>query len=142
MSFFLQINKPLTILSRERRRGIASLLMEKVLEWAHEDPSCKALYLHVIDYNKSAMDFYVRQGFFRFSRVEDFYPIDGESHDALIYAMYLNGGQPPPPEPPGLAEIVWDWLATAISSFASLAFGEEEEADYEADESEKAGDLV
>ena len=126
------------------------MLLNKVTEWAKRQSSCKVLYLHVIEYNKSAMDFYVRMGFTRFARVEDFYPISGESHAALVYLVYLNDGKPPPPEPPGLLETMWDWLSNTIDSIASLAFGSDEDGEEElvaeAEEGEaeidKAGTLV
>jgi hypothetical protein len=120
--------------------------------WAMDTPGCTVVYLHVIDYNQAAMDFYARMGFTRFSKIEGFYPINSVTHDAFVYLQYINGGQPPPEEPPGMLETLWDWLSNTISSLASLALGPSKrngspaaaEADEEGEESteNKGQDLV
>jgi hypothetical protein len=79
------------------------------------------------------MEFYRRLGFIKFSRVEDFYPIDGKNHDAFLYLMYFNGGQEPPPDPPGMLEKVWDWISDLINKVADLTFGDGTESDSESD---------
>ena len=131
--------------TRERRKGVASVLLARVTAWATKDPLCAALYLHVIEYNQSAMDFYSKLGLIQFGRVADFYPIEGKNHDAFVYVLYMNGGEPPPPEPPGLMEKVWDWISRAITVVAVFAFGEEEEEPAKEDTSAlsaKEEDLV
>lgn len=94
------------------------------MKWAETDTSCTVLYLHVIDYNVNAQGFYKRLGFQKHSRVADFYPIEGNNHDAFVYLKYMNGGEPPLPEPPSVLESFWDWFSGAVERLAVLAFGE------------------
>jgi len=126
----------------ERRKGVASILLGKVEAWASSDPECTALYLHVIDYNRSAMRFYERLGLQQFNRVVDFYPINGENHDAFIYVLYINGGTPPPPEPPGIMEQVLDWFSNAFSRVLGRVFGENDVDEEEEEEFVKEDELV
>ena len=78
------------------------------------------------------MDFYSRLGLIKFGRVPDFYPIEGKNHDAFVYVMYINGGEPPPPEPPGLIEKVWGWITKALTVVADFAFGDNADDDEDA----------
>jgi len=92
-----------------RRRGVARALVRRVRQWAAahlggSSQRCGALYLHVIHYNESAITLYERTGFTRVRREIDFYPINGESFDAFLYATWLNDAEPAPPPAPSSDE--------------------------------------
>lgn len=68
----------------------------------------------------------MNSGLSKFRKVPDFYPIDGKSHDAFIFVIYINGGVPPPPESPGFLEKFIGWISIAWKTVANFAFGEDE----------------
>lgn len=77
-----------------RRFGIATLLMENCMDYAKNN-NCGAVYLHVINYNKTALNFYERNDFTQLKTLSGFYRIDGVDHTAYLYIYYLNGFCPP-----------------------------------------------
>ncbi|KAG0564069.1 hypothetical protein M758_8G075300 [Ceratodon purpureus] len=78
-----------------RNSGIASALLWEVIEYANQMSSCRALYLHVIAYNRPAIMFYQKNMFQCLRRLHNFYTIDGDTHDAFLYVFYVNGGRSP-----------------------------------------------
>ena len=53
----------LGVITELRRFGIASILLEKAREYARGNPLTPLyMHLHVVDYNKSALMFYEKQG--------------------------------------------------------------------------------
>lgn len=46
-----------------RRKGLASTLMKHLISHAQEQPTCAAVYLHVIHYNQIAINFYTKHVF-------------------------------------------------------------------------------
>lgn len=87
----------LAVCKAHRRSGVATELLRRTVAKAEKRPDCKVIYLHVITYNTSAMEFYKKNGFVRKQRIKDFYSIKGKSYDSYIFAKYLNGGKPTPP---------------------------------------------
>ena len=73
----------------------ASSLIQKVLKYASDKPSCRAVYLHVISYNSGAIDFYENNSFQCLQRLQNFYHINGHQYDAYLYIYYVNGGRSP-----------------------------------------------
>ena len=57
-----------------RHLGIASRLVAFVVQHAR-DSLCRAVYLHVIDYNKAAIQFYRRNDFEELALIRRFYKI-------------------------------------------------------------------
>ena len=57
-----------------RNKGIASALIQWVLQHA-KDCHCRAVYLHVIDYNAAAIGLYQRNDFVEVACREKFYCI-------------------------------------------------------------------
>ena len=75
-----------------RNMGLATRLIEKcVQDQVLSDPSCGALYLHVITSNDSAIRFYERLGFWRVQEIEDYYTIDNQYYNCYLYAKYFHG---------------------------------------------------
>ncbi|ELT92957.1 hypothetical protein CAPTEDRAFT_176991 [Capitella teleta] len=80
-----------------RRHGIASLLLDNLISYltsgAHD--SCKAVYLHVLTTNTTAIRFYERRKFVLHNYLPYYYSIHGTPQDGFSYVLYINGGQPP-----------------------------------------------
>ena len=78
-----------------RRTGLATTIINHCKQFAIDSHNCGAIYLHVIDYNHSAIKFY-NQNRFRFIQVlHEFYKINDSFFTAYLYAFYLNNYQPP-----------------------------------------------
>ena len=56
---------------------------------------CKAVYLHVLTTNNTAIRFYERRNFHMHSFLPYYYSIQGTPRDGYSYVLYINGGQPP-----------------------------------------------
>lgn len=77
----------------------ASLLLDNLLSYltSGEQIDCKAVYLHVLTTNATAIRFYERRNFRVHSCLPYYYSIKGCPHDGYSYVLYINGGQPPSP---------------------------------------------
>jgi len=80
-------------ISERRKQGLGSSLVEKCVEVAKNDSSCGVVYLHVITFNKAAIKFYEKLGFYRVKEIEDYYSIEGKHYNCYLYARYLNGNR-------------------------------------------------
>jgi ribosomal protein S18 acetylase RimI-like enzyme len=78
---------------------LASLLLDNLLSYltSGEQADCKAVYLHVLTTNVTAIRFYERRNFRVHSCLPYYYSIKGCPHDGYSYVLYVNGGQPPSP---------------------------------------------
>lgn len=85
----------LGVIKPYRNLGIASRLVWEVIEYASSIPSCRAVYLHVISYNQSAILFYKKNSFQCLRKLQNFYYINGYHYDAYLYVYYVNGGRAP-----------------------------------------------
>ncbi|KAH9305152.1 hypothetical protein KI387_009556, partial [Taxus chinensis] len=85
----------LGVIKPYRNLGIASALVWEVIEYALSIPSCRAVYLHVISYNQSAIHFYKKNSFQCLRKLQNFYYINGCHYDAYLYVYYVNGGRAP-----------------------------------------------
>ena len=52
---------------------------------------CITIWLHVIDYNESAINFYLKNNFTKFRRLKNHYYIDEKDYDA--YLLYRKIGR-------------------------------------------------
>lgn len=80
-----------------RCNGIASLLLDNLISHLAtvEGGPCKAVYLHVLTSNVTAIRFYERRSFHRHTYLPYYYSIQGKLRDGFSYVLYLNGGHPP-----------------------------------------------
>jgi ribosomal protein S18 acetylase RimI-like enzyme len=53
----------LGVIDEFRKKGVGKLLIESILEVGNEWKSVKLVYLHVISYNKAAINFYKKNAF-------------------------------------------------------------------------------
>ncbi|XP_050544739.1 N-alpha-acetyltransferase 60 isoform X2 [Daktulosphaira vitifoliae] len=77
-----------------RRNGIASLLLDSLVShlMSAESQNCKAIFLHVLSSNSSAISFYERKNFRLHSFHPYYYMINGINKDGFAYVLYINGG--------------------------------------------------
>lgn len=80
-----------------RRKGIGSLLLDTFIHHitASDKQKIKALFLHVLTTNQTAIIFYERRNFRYHSFLPYYYSIRGRSRDAFLYVSYINGGRYP-----------------------------------------------
>ncbi len=78
-----------------RRLGIASMLVDTLLNYLNSLTDCKAIYLHVMCSNKVAINFYEKKNFEQRVYLPNYYTINGQLHDGYCYVLYMNNGQPP-----------------------------------------------
>ena len=75
-----------------RGMGLASYLVLQCIEQEIEqDESCGTLYLHVLDTNFAAIQFYEKLGFYRVRLISNYYTIDGKLRHCYLYAKYFHG---------------------------------------------------
>ena len=56
---------------------------------------CKAIYLHVLTTNNTAISFYENRDFKQHHYLPYYYSIRGVLKDGFTYVLYINGGHPP-----------------------------------------------
>ncbi|XP_020528960.1 histone acetyltransferase MCC1 isoform X3 [Amborella trichopoda] len=78
-----------------RNLHIASSLVREVIKYASSISSCRAVYLHVIDYNTPAIHFYQKMSFKCLRKLHNFYYIERRHYDSFLYVYYVNGGRSP-----------------------------------------------
>ncbi|XP_075422443.1 N-alpha-acetyltransferase 60 [Ascaphus truei] len=105
----------LGVMKEFRKQGIGSLLLESLKSHISSTAQdhCKALYLHVLSTNSSAIRFYENRHFRQHHYLPYYYSIRGVLQDAYTYVLYLNGGHPP--------WTVMDYLQHIGSTLAGLS---------------------
>lgn len=78
---------------------IGSFLLQQVLDLLRKTgklkSDCKAIYLHCMTSNVSALTFYKKWGFKEHSYLPNYYGSSAQSADAYCCVKYINGGEPP-----------------------------------------------
>ncbi|CAF0839390.1 unnamed protein product [Didymodactylos carnosus] len=85
----------LGVVKEYRRHGLAGHLLSHLLNYLHSRSVCKAVYLHVLCTNRSAIKFYESKQFQYRLYLPYYYSIRGQPYDGYCYVLYINGGQPP-----------------------------------------------
>ncbi|XP_071712050.1 histone acetyltransferase MCC1-like isoform X1 [Rutidosis leptorrhynchoides] len=85
----------LGVVESYRNFGIATSLIREVIKFGSSMPNGRAVYLHVISYNNSAIHLYQKMSFHCVRRLHDFYYINGRHYDAYLFIYYVNGGRSP-----------------------------------------------
>lgn len=82
-------------LSPSNRLG--SLLLDSLKEHISTTAQdhCKAIYLHVLTTNNTAIHFYENRDFRQHHYLPYYYSIRGVLKDGFTYVLYINGGHPP-----------------------------------------------
>lgn len=85
----------LGVVKEYRRLGIATLLIDSLIHRLTSDESCrhvKAIYLHVLTTNFSAIKLYEKKNFRLHRYLPAYYIIDNYPKDGYCYVLYINGG--------------------------------------------------
>lgn len=88
---FLFYIMTLGTIEKYRRTGLGTLLIRRCTEMVEKERRCGGLYLHVITYNNSAINFYHKLKFHRVTEIENYYKIDGKSYNCYLYSKDTNG---------------------------------------------------
>lgn len=82
----------LGVVNEVRKTGIAGKLLQQVINIVRANSSVKYVYLDVISYNHSAIRFYQKNGFVFVACKTKYYELFGNSYDAHVYSLFINGG--------------------------------------------------
>ncbi|KAI7803583.1 N-alpha-acetyltransferase 60 [Triplophysa rosa] len=87
----------LGVVKEFRKHGIGSLLLDSLKEHISTTAQdhCKAIYLHVLTTNNTAIYFYENRDFKQHHYLPYYYSIRGVLKDGFTYVLYINGGHPP-----------------------------------------------
>jgi len=99
----------LGVLPEYRRRGLAGRLLDHLLHYLTSTVTgdAKAVYLHVLCENATAIRFYERRRFRRHAVLVHYYRIDDVPCNGYTYVLYVNGGEAP--------FSLHEWCATATA---------------------------
>jgi ribosomal protein S18 acetylase RimI-like enzyme len=79
-----------------RKKGLASKMWQHFLDThLKRDRELKYIYLHSIEYNATANQFYERLGFLFLKKKRELYTIDGKKYDGFTCVYYVNEAKPP-----------------------------------------------
>lgn len=112
----------LGVCREHRRHGIASLLVNSLLEFLRTEPLAdsgmrsRAVFLHVLSENMAAINFYTRRGFVLHSYLPQYYDVRGMARDGYCYVRYINDGH----APFSGFDKIYHWFAARISFVASV----------------------
>eukprot|EP00055_Hartaetosiga_balthica_P005793 m.17528 g.17528 ORF g.17528 m.17528 type:complete len:221 (+) comp4795_c0_seq2:140-802(+) len=81
------------VVSTARRQGLGTLLLHRLLQSNEvQSPNCKAIFLHVLSTNSTAIAFYLKQGFQTHKHLKSYYSFGEVPMDATTLVKYVNGG--------------------------------------------------
>ncbi|NP_001167157.1 N-alpha-acetyltransferase 60 [Salmo salar] len=105
----------LGVVKEFRKHGIGSLLLDSLKEHISTTAQdhCKAIYLHVLTTNTTAIHFYHNRDFTQHHYLPYYYSIRGVLKDGFTYVLYINGGHPP--------WTLFDYIQHIGSALASLS---------------------
>jgi ribosomal protein S18 acetylase RimI-like enzyme len=78
-----------------RRLGLGTQLLNRAIKLINQQwPACEVLYLHVVEYNESAIRFYLnpRNKFVKHSVLHEHYFIINQNYNALLLYRDISGG--------------------------------------------------
>ena len=78
-----------------RKLGLGTMLLHQKYKAVQKNyPQCEIVYLHVVDYNTSAIKFYTEKNYFIKSKTDhDYYEIFDKEYDAIT--LYIVLERPP-----------------------------------------------
>lgn len=105
----------LGVVKEFRKQGIGSLLLDSLKEHISTTAQdhCKAIYLHVLTTNNTAIHFYENRDFRQHHYLPYYYSIRGVLKDGFTYVLYINGGHPP--------WTIFDYIQHIGATLASLS---------------------
>ena len=68
-----------------RKLGLGTQMLEYTIDLVEQNSEqCYAIYLHVVDYNESAIKFYLKNHFIKLERLKEHYTIHKKLYDAIV----------------------------------------------------------
>ena len=104
----------LGVVNEFRNKGVASRLLNRVIQIANENSNIKYLYLNVVEYNAAAIKFYKKHNFTLVCCRKNYYDIFGQTYDSELYALFTNGGKK------AWYEEDYKWLAKKTMQFVNI----------------------
>ncbi len=95
----------LGVIDEFRKIGLGKILVKKAMEIVQMKKNCLAVYLHVVEYNKSAIKFYEKLDFIESEFIQDYYTIKDAKYNARVYYKILKNNS----EMFNLTELVDDY---------------------------------
>lgn len=83
----------LGVIDEMRSKGLARRLLDQIIEYTTANPKIQMISLHVVGYNKRAINFYRKNGFALLENLEEHYHIMGQEYSGLKLGYFVNGGQ-------------------------------------------------
>lgn len=83
----------LGVIDEMRSKGLARRLLDKIIEFTVSEQSIRMIGLHVVDYNKRALNFYRKNGFVLLETLNEHYHIMGREYGGVKLGLFVNGGQ-------------------------------------------------
>lgn len=103
----------LGVVDELRGLGIASdLLRQAIIQTQASDPSCVVIFLHVIEYNLTAMGLYEKYGFKRFKVEPNFYKLGETWYSGVMFYFPLMNL-----DKVGPIQRISQWIKRKLSSF-------------------------
>ncbi len=82
------------VIDELRNLGVGKILLSKAIFVLKLKKNCIGVYLHVIKHNKSAINFYESNEFFRGKYLENFYFIQKNYYDSVVFFKLFNSLSP------------------------------------------------
>ena len=74
-----------------RQMGLGTQMLNHTIGFVESKfPDCICIWLHVVDYNQSAIKFYNKNKFIKFQTLKKHYEIDGRDYDAIQFYRALG----------------------------------------------------
>lgn len=73
-----------------RKLKLGSKLLNKVIEILMQREKCLAIYLHVVHYNNTAINFYIRNNFIEVTTLKNYYKLKDEIYDSKVFVKFFN----------------------------------------------------
>lgn len=73
-----------------RRMKLGTCLLNKILELFVSRKDCLCVYLHVIKYNHTAINFYERNGFINTTSIKNYYKIKNDFYDSEVFVKFFS----------------------------------------------------
>ena len=80
------------VIDEIRRSGLGTRLLYELNYYLRSYYSniCRAIILHVVSYNKVAINFYIKNHFLHLGSLTDYYNLEGQKYDALLLGILLH----------------------------------------------------
>ena len=74
-----------------RKLGLGTQMIHYTIDFVEKNfPECTNIWLHVVDYNVSAIKFYLKNNFTKFRKLKRHYYIDRKEYDAIVLYKALG----------------------------------------------------